>query len=102
MHDVLDHVRSASPSTRVVVEGHADQTGDAARNLVISRARAETVSAWLVAHGLPRRRIRLTGEGATQPLVVGDDATTLAPNRRVTIRLETDLATATTDTEETP
>lgn len=33
-----------------------------------------------------------TGEGAVQPLAVGDDATTLAPNRRVTIRLETDLA----------
>lgn len=92
MHDVLERVRSAPDCTRVVIEGHADQTGDAAHNLQISLARAETVGAWLVAHGLPRSRIRETGEGAVQPLVVGDGATTLAPNRRVTIRLETDLA----------
>lgn len=92
MHDVLERIAGAPEAARVVIEGHADQTGDAAHNLVLSRARAAVVSAWLVRHGLPRDRVRETGEGATQPLVVGEDDVTLAPNRRVTIRIETELA----------
>jgi outer membrane protein OmpA-like peptidoglycan-associated protein len=90
MHDVLDRIEAAPEGTRIVVEGHADQTGDATHNLVISRGRAANVGDWLVAHGVPRQRIRETGEGAVQPLVVGEGTATLAPNRRVTIRLETD------------
>jgi outer membrane protein OmpA-like peptidoglycan-associated protein len=91
MHDVLARIGEASPETRIVIEGHADLTGEPAHNLVLSRARAAVVADWLVEHGLPRERVREIGEGATQPLVVGDDELTLAPNRRVTIRLETDV-----------
>jgi outer membrane protein OmpA-like peptidoglycan-associated protein len=92
MHDVLQRIAEAPLASRVVIEGHADLTGEPAHNLVLSRARAAVVGQWLEDHGLPRERIRETGEGATQPLVVGEDEVTLAPNRRVTIRLELDVA----------
>ena len=94
MHDVLARIAEAPIGVRVIIQGHADQTGEAAHNLVLSSARAAVVGQWLSDHGVPREILREVGEGATQPLVVGEDLVTLAPNRRVTIRLELDVAPA--------
>jgi outer membrane protein OmpA-like peptidoglycan-associated protein len=88
MHDVLDRVADAPADARIVVEGHADQSGEVAHNLGLSRERARVVADWLVARGVDRDRIRQIGEGAARPLVVGEGVEALAPNRRVTIRIE--------------
>ncbi|AKF10249.1 OmpA family protein [Sandaracinus amylolyticus] len=90
MHDVLERVIAADPSARIVLQGHADTTGTPEVNLPLSMRRAEVVAQWLVAHGVDRARMVLRGEGTTRPLVQGgsDDVATLAPDRRVTIRLE--------------
>lgn len=91
MHDVLERVLAADPTASIVIEGHADETGAVTYNLDLSRRRGETVAAWLAAHGVPAERMRVTAEGALRPLVVGDSIEALAPNRRVTIRIETRL-----------
>lgn len=66
-----------------VVEGHADPRGDAELNLELSRARAESVVAYLVMeHGIERPRLQPVGKGSTEPL---NKAQPEAPeNRRVT------------------
>jgi outer membrane protein OmpA-like peptidoglycan-associated protein len=88
LHDVLARIAEADASARIILEGHADATGDVAHNLTLSRHRAEVVADWLERHGVPAERLRITAEGASRPLVTGDSTETLAPNRRVTIRIE--------------
>lgn len=65
------------------VEGHADPRGDNDRNLDLSKARAESVVAYLVnEHGIDRARLSAVGKGASEPL---NKAQPEAPeNRRVT------------------
>jgi outer membrane protein OmpA-like peptidoglycan-associated protein len=91
MHDVLERLAVADPEARVVIEGHADETGTPDYNVALSRRRAETVASWLTAHGVPAERMRITAEGALRPLVIGESIDALAPNRRVTIRIEVRL-----------
>lgn len=65
------------------VEGHADPRGDNDRNLDLSKARAESVVAYLVnEHGIDRARLAPVGKGATEPLNKAQPEA--AENRRVT------------------
>ncbi|MFO0680673.1 MAG: OmpA family protein [Sandaracinus sp.] len=88
MHDVLARIVEAPAELRVIVEGHADATGTDDYNELLAFDRARTVADWLVAHGLPEARVEARGQGERAPLVDGASIDALAPNRRVTIRLE--------------
>ena len=72
---------------RIRIEGHTDDTGDAARNDVLSRERALAVQDWLVEHGVAASRLETEGYGASQP--IADNATEAgrARNRRVAFRI---------------
>ncbi len=62
------------------IHGHADvREGDA---VALSRARAEAVRAWLVAHEIAPDRIHIAVWGTQRPITLGDRH---APNRRVDI-----------------
>ena len=65
------------------VDGHTDSSGSAERNQVLSRQRAESVKAYLVAGGIAAERLATAGFGAGVP--VADNGTELgrAQNRRV-------------------
>jgi len=92
MHDVLTRVLAAADGSRIVVEGHADATGTSEHNERLALARAHTVASWLIAHGVAHESLRETGHGDRAPLVDGETDEALAPNRRVTIRIEHDGA----------
>jgi outer membrane protein OmpA-like peptidoglycan-associated protein len=66
------------------VEGHADPRGDAAKNLLLSQQRAESVANYLVTkHAILTERLTAVGKGSSEPL---NRARADAPeNRRVTI-----------------
>lgn len=70
---------------KVGVEGHTDSTGTAESNLVLSKARAESVVAALEAAGIAKGRLTPAGFGQTKP--IGDNRTEegRAKNRRVEI-----------------
>src|SRR5262249_15982161 len=46
-----------SEIAKVRVEGHTDNKGSAAYNLSLSQRRAASVVAWLVAHGIDKKRL---------------------------------------------
>ena len=83
-----DAVRLSS----VRVTGHTDRIGTSVANLALSRARAETVSAYLVNGGVNGQLMRAHGAGESSPTVdcPGKQVTPqlvacLQPNRRVEI-----------------
>jgi len=50
------------------IEGHTDGRGDAARNLEVSRQRAQEVQSYLIARGVEPARLTLRSFGDSQPL----------------------------------
>ncbi|MGH8075667.1 MAG: OmpA family protein [Lysobacter sp.] len=72
-----------NPALKLSVNGHTDNTGDAAHNQQLSEARAAAVVAALTASGIEGSRLQAKGFGQAEP--VADNATEdgKARNRRV-------------------
>lgn len=84
--NVIKEVAAAlqkQPSIKVCVEGHTDSTGDAARNLDLSKRRAEAVRQALVQLGISAGRLTTQAFGQTKPLAPNDTPQGRAENRRV-------------------
>lgn len=82
--DAVAALMGAHPELlKVRVEGHTDSRGDAAYNLGLSAARAASVQAYLVAHGVAADRLVAEGFGESRPLDPADSDTAYARNRRV-------------------
>ncbi len=64
-----------SDNTGIVVEihGYTDNVGRRASNMKLSKARAESVKAWLIAKGIAATRITAKGFGPDKP--IGDNTT---------------------------
>ena len=78
----------AQPGWLIVIAGHTDATGDAHKNLQLSRARAAAVHAWMQQMGgIPDSCFAVQGFGASQPISTNDTEAGRAANRRVDIRL---------------
>jgi outer membrane protein OmpA-like peptidoglycan-associated protein len=92
LYDLLRSIDEAPSDVRVVVEGHADGTGDDAYNRALSTRRAEAVRDFLVAHGVASERIELRARGEGAPLVAETDDRALSMNRRVVVHLERTLS----------
>ncbi|HRE91263.1 MAG TPA: OmpA family protein [Myxococcota bacterium] len=75
------------PDVVLYIEGHADQRGDSAYNLALSRDRAEAVARFLVSLGVARDRLEIGSYGQTRLLARGSDQASLAKNRRADFRL---------------
>jgi OOP family OmpA-OmpF porin len=71
------------PSLVVLVDGHTDRMGAALYNERLSRERAEAIAEVLIARGVRADRIVVNGHGARRPVTTGNDAASLARNRRV-------------------
>lgn len=78
----------AQPGWLIVIAGHTDASGDAERNLSLSRQRAEAVRDWMQRMGdIPASCFAVQGHGARQPIASNDTAIGRGSNRRVDIRL---------------
>ena len=77
------------PSTRITVEGHADERGTRDYNLALGERRANAAKNFLVSIGVDASRIRTVSFGKERPSALGSDEQAWAQNRRavtVTIR----------------
>ncbi len=80
---LADYLKAA-PSTRVIIVGHTDATGDPAANVALSRARAEAVMARLVGdYGVDAAQLAADGVGALAPLTTNQTDEGRKKNRRV-------------------
>ncbi|MFJ7004856.1 OmpA family protein [Pseudomonas putida] len=78
----------AQPGWLIVISGHADARGDAAKNLDLSRARASAVRDWMQRMGdIPDSCFAVQGVAASQPVSSNDTLDGRAENRRVDIRI---------------
>ncbi len=69
--------------TKGEIAGHTDNVGDAAANLKLSQARAESVVAYLIGKGVPKDALAAKGYGDTKPLGPNDSDANKQRNRRV-------------------
>ena len=72
-----------SPTLRLSVEGHTDNTCTPTHNQQLSEARAQAVVAALAAQGTTPNRLQAAGFGQTKPLANNATKAGKALNRRV-------------------
>lgn len=70
-------------SLKIAIEGHTDNTGDAAHNKKLSNDRANAVLSTLTTQGIDKSRLSAKGFGAERPLVANDSEDNKSKNRRV-------------------
>ena len=83
LRDVLAILTSSPDVARVRIEGHTDDRGRDAANLLLSRARAASVRRWLVEHGVAAERLEAWGCGELHPIATGGRRRDRQANRRV-------------------
>lgn len=84
----LEHVAvvlKAFPQAAIRVDGHTDNTGDAAANMQLSAARAAAVEKVLKGLGVPETQITSVGYGLEKPIASNDSDSGRAMNRRVDV-----------------
>ncbi|MEP7365330.1 MAG: OmpA family protein [Acidobacteriota bacterium] len=85
MVDEIAAMLKKRPALVVGVEGHTDNTGTAAGNLALSKARAQSVVAALTASGIAANRVTPAGFGQERPIADNRTEEGRAKNRRVEV-----------------
>jgi peptidoglycan-associated lipoprotein len=70
------------PSTKVLVEGHADERGSAEYNLALGERRASAVRDYLVNLGITNDRIQVVSKGKEAPVCTDSNEGCWQQNRR--------------------
>lgn len=73
------------PESRIIIEGHTDDSGPELLNMVLSRKRAQVVFDYLQLVGIPVSKIEMIGYGETRPKYPNDTEENRRKNRRVEI-----------------
>jgi OOP family OmpA-OmpF porin len=92
---VADFIQANPDVLEIDIEGHADETGTSAHNLVLSRNRANAVKTLIVKYGVDPKRITTHAYGETRPKVPGHAEEQLRQNRRVEFTVTRSRARAT-------
>lgn len=71
-----------NPTITFMIQGHTDDIGDDAQNMILSNNRANEVKKYLEKQGIDAKRMTAKGFGETQPKVPNTDETNRAINRR--------------------
>ncbi|GHV72335.1 cell envelope biogenesis protein OmpA [Bacteroidia bacterium] len=71
-----------NPDLPIEIQGHTDDIGDDASNLILSERRAQAVLEYLVLQGADRNKLTFKGFGKTQPLVPNTSEENRQRNRR--------------------
>ena len=89
-HGTLDRLASTMNEygqTIIEIAGHTDSVGTDSYNQTLSVQRAQAVANYLMARGVNRERIIVTGAGESRPVASNDTEAGRAENRRVEITI---------------
>lgn len=75
------------PDTNILIEGHTDDSGEAAYNMSLSEKRAKAVSSFLTGKGVDGSRLIEKWYGEEQPKYANDNETNRSKNRRVELAI---------------
>jgi OOP family OmpA-OmpF porin len=81
--NMVARVLNENPALKFEIDGHTDNSGGKANNLVLSQQRAEAVKAQLVTMGIDGSRLTTKGFGDTVPISDNSTLEGKANNRRV-------------------
>jgi outer membrane protein OmpA-like peptidoglycan-associated protein len=84
----------ANSHLKVQINGHTDNSGNAAANKILSLRRAESVVNYLVSQGIDPSKLSAKGYGSERPLVSNDDE---SEGREINRRTEIEILEAKTD-----
>jgi len=85
--DEVVAVMNAHPEYRLAINGHTDNTGNAAKNMDLSVKRAAAAKNYLIAHGIDGSRMTSNGFGDTIPVADNKSKAGRAMNRRVEFKV---------------
>jgi len=71
----------------LLISGHTDNVGDDAKNMVLSKERAEAVKDYLTIKGIAASRLEVLFYGETKPIAVNDTEDGRQKNRRVEMKI---------------
>lgn len=89
-HGLLNEVAqriAALGNKTVEVIGHTDNAGNPSNNVILSKARAEAVKAYLIQKGIAPERITTNGLGDSQPIADNEMPEGRTRNRRIEFRI---------------
>lgn len=86
LDDVIGDLKKLDDDTRIDINGHTDNTGDADYNMGLSKKRANAVWNYLEKHGeVDKLDVQIEGYGDTKPIASNEDEEGQERNRRVEI-----------------
>ena len=80
-------VMKDNPTYYLNVHGYTDNTGDATKNLELSKQRAQTVTDYLISNGVEAERLHSNGFGIDNPVASNETDAGRAINRRVEFKV---------------
>ena len=84
---VLYSILKSDPAIMVVIEGHTDNAGDAAKNKALSQKRADACKKYLTDKGIAAENLSSFGFGPDKPVADNKTPQGKAKNRRVEFKL---------------
>lgn len=87
LQEIVNLLKANPGIKKMMIEGHTDSDGPAPYNLALSKNRAASVRAWLVAHGIDAARLDSAGYGEDKPIADNGTAAGRAQNRRVEFKI---------------
>ncbi|GHS84815.1 hypothetical protein FACS1894201_03720 [Bacteroidia bacterium] len=75
------------PDAPIIIEGHTDNSGTHAINMLLSQERADVVKDYLIQKGIAANRITTVSKAEAEPLVPNDSEANRMKNRRVVVRI---------------
>lgn len=75
------------PALHIQINGHTDDVGEAADNMILSENRAKAVYSYLLEKGIAAERLAYKGYGESQPIDVNTTAEGRQNNRRTTFEI---------------
>ena len=83
----LSEVLTERPNWVLEISGHTDDVGNADKNMVLSKKRAESVKRFLIAKGVTEAQLLIKFFGETAPIADNKTAEGRQKNRRVEMKI---------------